>query len=61
MVKNLLVYAADARYSGSTLESGRSPREGNDNLLQYQCLENPMYRGAWWATVYKATETDRTE
>ena len=31
---------------------GRSPGEGNDNPLQYSCLENPMDRGAWWATVY---------
>ena len=28
--------------------------EGNDNPLQYSCLENPMYRGAWWAAVYRA-------
>ena len=27
--------------------SGRSPGEGNDNPLQYSCLENPMDRGAW--------------
>ena len=32
--------------------SGRSPGEGNGNPLQYSCLENPMDRGAWWATVY---------
>ena len=31
--------------------SGRSPGEGNGNPLQYSCLENPMDRGAWWATV----------
>ena len=31
---------------------GRSPGEGNDNLLQYSCLENPMDRGAWQATVH---------
>ena len=30
---------------------GRSPREGNGNPLQYPCLENPMDRGAWQATV----------
>ena len=30
---------------------GRSPGEGNDNSLQYSCLENPMDGGAWWATV----------
>ena len=32
--------------------SGRSPGEGNGNPLQYSCLENPMDRGAWRATVY---------
>ena len=32
---------------GSFPVSGRSPREGNGNLLQYSCLENPMDRGAW--------------
>ena len=31
---------------------GRSPGEGNDNPLQYSCLENPMDRGAWWGTVH---------
>ena len=31
---------------------GRSPGEGNDNPLQYSCLENPMDWGAWWATVH---------
>ena len=30
---------------------GRSPGEGNGNPLQYSCLENPMDRGTWWATV----------
>ena len=37
---------------GSIPGSGRSPGEGNDNLLQYSCLENPMDRGAWQATVH---------
>ena len=31
---------------------GRSPGEGNDNPLQYSCLENPMDCGAWWAIVH---------
>ena len=31
---------------------GRSPREGNGNLLQYSCLENSMGRGDWWAPVH---------
>ena len=37
---------------GSIPGSGRSPGEGNGNPLQYSCLENPMDRGAWWATVH---------
>ena len=37
---------------GSIPGSGRSPGEGNGNSLQYSCLENPMDRGAWWATVH---------
>ena len=32
--------------------SGRSPTEENGYPLQYSCLENPMDRGAWWATVH---------
>ena len=41
--------------------SGRSPREGNDNPLQYPCLENPMDRGAWQAAVHGvAKESDMT-
>ena len=35
---------------GSFAGSGRSPGEGDGNPLQYSCLENPMDRGAWWAT-----------
>ena len=41
--------------------SGRFPGEGNGNPLQYSCLENPMGRGAWWATVYGVTKSDTTE
>ena len=37
---------------GSIPGSGRSPGEGNGNPLQYYCLENPMDRGAWQATVH---------
>ena len=41
---------------------GRSPGEGNGNSLQYYCLENPMYGGAWWATGHGVTkESDTTE
>ena len=37
---------------GSILGSERFPGGGHDNLFQYACLENPMDRGAWWATVH---------
>ena len=36
---------------------GRSPGEGNGNPLQYSCLEDPMDRGAWWATVHGVTKS----
>ena len=36
---------------------GRSPGEGNGNPLQYSCLENPMDRGAWYATVHGVTKS----
>ena len=44
--------ASNAGDAGSILGSGRSPGKGNGNPLQYPCLENPMDRGAWWATVH---------
>ena len=37
---------------GSIPGLGKSPGEGNGNPLQYSCLENPMERGAWQATVH---------
>ena len=37
--------------------SWSSPREGNDNSLQYSCLGNPMDRGAWWATIHGVTKS----
>ena len=42
---------ANAGDASLTPASGRSPREGHGNPLQDSCLENPMDRGAWWATV----------
>ena len=48
-VKNLPANAGDMSLIPG---SGRSPGEGNGTLLQYSCLENPMDRGAWGATVY---------
>ena len=44
--------ACDAGDPGLIPGSGRPPGEGNGNPLQYSCLENPMDRGAWWATFY---------
>ena len=42
---------------GSIPGSGRSPGEGNGNPLKYSCLENPMDRGAWQATVHGVTKS----
>ena len=44
--------AYNAGDRGSVPGSGRSPGEGNENPLQYSCLENPMDGGAWQATVH---------
>ena len=52
MVKNLPSNAGDVRDMGSIPGLGRSPGGGNGNPLQYSCLENPMDRGAWQATVH---------
>ena len=41
--------------------SGRSTGEGNGNPLQYYCMENPMDRGVWQATVHGVTKSDTTE
>ena len=41
---------------------GKLPGEGNGSPLEYSCLENPMDRGAWWATVHEvAKESDMTQ
>ena len=45
-------YACDEGDSGSSPGLGRSSGQGNGNLLQYSCLENPMDREAWPAVVY---------
>ena len=49
--------AYNAEDPGSILESGRSPGEGNGYPFQYSCLENPMDRGPWQATVYGITKS----
>ena len=46
---------------GSVPGLGRSSGGGHGNPLQYACLENPIDRGAWWATVHGIAELDTTE
>ena len=54
MVKDL---SANVRDVGSIPGLGRSPGEGHGNPLQYFCLENPLDRGAWRATVHRVTQS----
>ena len=49
--------ACSAGDPGSIPRLGRSPGEGNDNPLQYSCLENPMDRVACWATVHGVSKS----
>ena len=57
LVKNLsAMQETQVRFLGQEDPSG----EGNSNPLQYSCLENPMDRGAWWATVHGPQESDTT-
>ena len=57
VVKNLPANAGDVRDTGVIPGSGRSPGGGHGNPLQYSCLENPMDREAWWATVHRVTQS----
>ena len=52
VVKNQPPNVGDTRDMGSIPGSGTSPGEGNGNTLQCSCLENPMDKGAWRATVH---------
>ena len=61
MVKSPPANAGDIRDRGSIPGSGMSRGGGHGNPLQYSCLENPMDRGAWRATVHSVTELDTTE
>ena len=55
VLKNPPANAGDLRDASSVPGLGRSPGRGLGYLLQYSCLENPMDRGAWQATVHGVT------
>ena len=48
--------AGDVKGAALIPGSGRFPRGGHGNPLQYFCLENPMHRGAWWPTVHRVAK-----
>ena len=56
MVKNLLANAGDLRDTGLIPGVGKPPGGQHGNPLQFSCLENPMDRGAWLATVHGISE-----
>ena len=56
VVKNLPDGAGDVGDPGSIPGSGRFPGRGQSNPLQYSCLESPMDRGAWQATVHRVAK-----
>ena len=57
MVKNLPANEGQETQVQSVPWLGRFPGGGNGNLLQYSCQENPMDRGAWWATVHEIVKS----
>ena len=57
VVKNMPANAGDIRDESSIPGWKRSPGGGNGNSLQYSCLENPMNREAWRATVHRVTKS----
>ena len=57
VVKNPPANAGDLRHLGLIPGLGRPPEGGNGNPLQYSCLENPMDRGAWRATVHRVAKS----
>ena len=61
VVRNPPANAEDVRDMGSIPGSRRSPGGGHGNPLQHSCLENPMDRAAWQATVHGIAELDMTE
>jgi len=57
VVKNPPVNEGDIRNVGSVPGLGRSPAGGHSNQLQYSCLETPIDRGPWWATLHEVAKT----
>ena len=57
LVKNPSANEGDVRDMDSIPGSGRYPGGGHVNPLYYPCLENPMDRGAWWATVHRVAKS----
>ena len=57
VVKNLLANAGDAGGVGFNPWVRKIPWRGRSSPLQYSCLENPMERGAWWATVHGVVQS----
>ena len=57
VIKNLSANEGDAGHVGSIPGCRRSPEEGSGNPLQHSCLENPMDRGAWGATVHGVSKS----
>ena len=53
VIKNLPADGGDRRDAGSIPGLGRSHGGGNGNPLQYSCQDDPMDRGAWWATAHE--------
>ena len=56
VVKNPPANAGDVRDEGSIPRSGRSPGEGHGSPFQYFCLENPVDKGVWLATVHRISK-----
>ena len=57
VVKNLPDKAGEIRDKGSIPQSERSPEGGHGSPIQYSCLENPMDKGAWRATVQRVAKS----
>ena len=57
VVKNLPANAGELRDAALIPGSGRSLGGGRGNPLQYSCLESPMDKGAWWATVHRVAKS----